>query len=230
MLNRCITPFGKRMLRQWVCHPLGDATKINQRFDAIDALNADGKVMENFTSSLSRLPDLERLISRVHAGCCKPQDFVKVLDGFEQIDYTMTLLKSFNTSNGLLGQLIVAMPDMKEALDHWKNAFDRRKAKEEGLFIPQPGVEEDFDESQARIDEVLKELDALLSRTRKNLGSNAIKFTDNGKEIYQLEVPIKVKSTIPKNWKQMSATKQCKRWYSPELEDLVQNLKEAQEM
>lgn len=230
MLNRCISPFGKRMLRQWVCHPLADATKINQRFDAIDALNADGTIMERFTASLSRLPDLERLISRVHAGRCRVQDFVKVLEGFEQIDYTMSMLGSFGSGEGLLGQLIASMPDLASVLESWKLTFDRSKAKEEGLFIPQPGVEEDFDESQARIDDIMKSLDQLLNRARKDLGSSAIKFTDNGKEIFQLEVPIKVKGTIPKSWKQMSATKQVKRWYSPELENLVQDLKEAQEM
>ncbi|KAI5370925.1 Putative DNA mismatch repair protein MutS, core [Septoria linicola] len=230
MLNRCITPFGKRTLRQWVCHPLGDATKINQRLDAVDALNADGTVMDRFTASLSKLPDLERLISRVHAGRCRPQDFVKVLEGFEQIEYTMSLLKKFGEGEGLLGQLIKSMPDLAGALKHWSEAFDRKQAKEDGLFIPQPGVEEDFDESQERIDNVIKDLNQLLKKARKDLDSQAIKFTDNGKEIYQLEVPIKVKGTIPKNWKQMSATKQCKRWYSPELEGLVQDLKEAQEM
>lgn len=230
MLNRCISPFGKRMLRQWVCHPLADATKINQRFDAVDALNADGTIMERFTASLSRLPDLERLISRVHAGRCRVQDFVKVLEGFEQIEYTMSMLGSFGSGEGLLGQLIASMPDLASVLESWKLTFDRSKAKEEGLFIPQPGVEEDFDESQARIDDIMKSLDQLLNRARKDLGSSAIKFTDNGKEIFQLEVPIKVKGTIPKSWKQMSATKQVKRWYSPELENLVQDLKEAQEM
>ncbi|KXT06386.1 hypothetical protein AC578_6023 [Pseudocercospora eumusae] len=230
MLNRCVTPFGKRTLRHWVCHPLADARKINQRFDAVDALNADDTVMDRFTASLSRLPDLERLISRVHAGRCKVQDFVKVLEGFEQIEYTMSLLSSFGSGEGLLGQLISAMPDLQTPLKHWKEAFDRKQAKESGLFIPQPGVEEDFDESQERIDGVEKELNKLLQRARKDLGSNTIKFTDNGKEIYQLEVPIKVAGNIPKNWKQMSATKQCKRWYSPELEGLVQDLKEAQEM
>lgn len=80
MLNRCITPFGKRLLRQWVCHPLADAEKINARLDAVDALNADSSITSNFTSSLSKLPDLERLISRVHAGRCKAQDFLKVLE------------------------------------------------------------------------------------------------------------------------------------------------------
>jgi DNA mismatch repair protein MSH6 len=230
MLNRCISPFGKRMLRQWVCHPLADPRKINQRFDAIDALNADGTIMDRFTASLARLPDLERLISRVHAGRCKPQDFVKILEGFEQIEYTMSMLGSFGAGEGVLGQLISAMPDLAGALEHWKDAFDRTKAKEDGLLIPQPGVEEDFDESQQRIDNILEAMNKLLVKYRKELGSSAIKYTDNGKEIYQLEVPIKVKGTIPRDWKQMSATKQCKRWYSPELEELVQDLKEAHEM
>lgn len=229
MLNRCITPFGKRTLRQWVCHPLADAKKINQRLDAVDALNADHVIMDRFTASLTRLPDLERLISRVHAGRCKPQDFVRVIEGFEQIEYTTSLLSSFGDGEGVLGQLIAAMPDLDGALKHWKDAFDRQSAKDDGLLIPQPGVEEEFDESSGRIKEVEKDLDKLLQRARKELGSSTIKFTDNGKEIYQLEVPVKVKGTIPKNWKQMSATKACKRWYSPELERLVQDLKEAQE-
>lgn len=230
MLNRCITPFGKRTLRQWVCHPLGDARKINQRLDAVDALNADGTVMDRFTASLSRLPDLERLISRVHAGRCKPQDFVKVLEGFEQIEYTMTMLASFGQGDGVLGQLISSMPDLAGALHPWKDTFDRVKAKDDGLFVPQPGVEEDFDESTERIDNIEKSLQRLLNKARKDLGSSAVKFTDNGKEIYQLEVPLKVKGTIPKSWKQVSATKAVKRWYFPELEGLVQDLKEAQEM
>lgn len=230
MLNRCVTPFGKRMLRQWVCHPSADARKINQRFDAVEALNADGTVMDRFCASLSRLPDLERLISRVHAGQCRPQDFVKVLEGFEQIEYTMSLLGSFGSGEGLLGQLISSMPDLAGALNTWKDAFDRTQAKEDGLFIPQPGVEEDFDESQQRIDGIEKDLQKLLQKARKDLGSSTIKFTDNGKEIYQLEVPLKVGGKVPKHWKQMSATKQVKRWYFPELEGLVQDLKEAQEM
>ncbi|KAK4574367.1 DNA mismatch repair protein msh6 [Recurvomyces mirabilis] len=229
MLNRCISPFGKRMLRQWVCHPLADARRINQRLDAVDALNADSTVMDRFTASLSRLPDLERLISRVHAGRCRPQDFVKVLEGFEQIEYTMSLLSSFGAGEGVLGQLITSMPDLAGALEEWKDAFDRPKAKEEGFFIPQPGVEEVFDASQERIDDVEKELQKLLNKARKDLGSSTIKFTDNGKEIYQLEVPLKVKGTIPKGWKQVSATKAVKRWYFPELEGFVQDLKEAQE-
>lgn len=230
MLNRCITPFGKRMLRQWVCHPLADAVKINARLDAVEALNADYSIQDRFTASLTKLPDLERLISRVHAGRCRAQDFVKVLEGFEQIEYTMSLLGKFGQGEGILGQLISSMPDLGGALEHWKTAFDRTKAKEESLLVPEPGVEQDFDDSQDSIDEIHNKLETLLKKCRKDLGSSAIKFTDNGKEIFQLEVPVKIKEKdLPKSYRQMSATKQVKRYYFPELEALVRDLKEAQE-
>ena len=228
LLNRCITPFGKRMFKQWVCHPLMDAAKINARLDAVESLNADFTLRDRFTSQLTRMPDLERLISRIHAGSCKPQDFVRVLEGFEQIEYTMSLLKDLGSGDGVIGQLITAMPDINSILQQWKTAFDRTKAKENGILVPEPGVEEDFDESQERIEQVLAELESLLKKVRRDLGSNTIVYRDNGKEIYQLEVPVKVKG-VPKSWDQMSATQKVKRYYSPELRTLVRQLQEAQE-
>ncbi|KAL1961047.1 hypothetical protein VTO42DRAFT_4935 [Malbranchea cinnamomea] len=228
LLNRCITPFGKRMFKQWVCHPLVDAQKINARLDAVDALNADSTVRDQFSSQLTKMPDLERLISRIHAGRCKAQDFVRVLEGFEQIDYTMGLLKEVGSGDGVIGQLISSMPDLAPLLTYWKTAFDRNMAKEHGILVPEPGVEEDFDASKQAIDEVEGELQALLKVVRRQLGCNSIVYRDNGKEIYQLEVPVRVKG-IPKDWSQMSATKQAKRYYFPELRTLIRRLQEAQE-
>ena len=228
LLNRCITPFGKRMFKQWVCHPLMEATRINARLDAVDFLNANRSVQDKFTSSLMKLPDLERMISRIHAGRCRPQDFVKVIDGFEQIEYTMSLLEGVKSGEGVIAQLVNSMPDLEPVLQHWKSAFDLVKARDDGLLIPERGVEEDFDASQDTIEHILEELDNLLKKVRKDLGSSAIAYRDNGKEIYQLEVPVKVKG-IPKTWDQMSATVKVKRYYSPELRALVRKLQEAQE-
>lgn len=228
LLNRCITPFGKRMFKQWLCHPLMDPEKINARLDAVDSLIGDTSVRDRFTSCLTKMPDLERLISRIHAGACKAQDFVRVLEGFEQIEYTNSLLTEVSTNDGIIGDLISSMPDLAAALEPWKTAFDRKKAKENGLLVPEAGVETDFDESQERIEQILSELDDLLKETRRKLGSKAIIFKDNGKEIYQLEVPVSIKA-IPQSWDQMSATKQVKRYYSPELRGLVRQLQEAQE-
>ncbi|MCJ1471944.1 DNA mismatch repair protein msh6 [Lambiella insularis] len=228
LLNQCITPFGKRMFKQWVCHPLVDPIKINARLDAVQSLNANTSIRDQFTSSLTKMPDLERLISRIHAGACKAQDFVRVLEGFEQIEYTTALMEETGSGEGIIGLLISSMPDLASALNPWKTAFDRTKANKHGILVPEPGFEEDFDASQKRIEEIMAQLDSLLKETRREFGSTSICFRDNGKEIYQLEVPIKVKG-IPKSWDQMSATKQVKRYYSPELRDLVKELQEARE-
>jgi DNA mismatch repair protein MSH6 len=228
LLNRCVTPFGKRMFRQWVCHPLADPKKINERLDAVDSLNADRSMREQFTSQMTRMPDLERLISRIHAGICKPEDFVRVLEGFEQIEYTMSLLGVFAGAGGIIDRLLSAMPDLKEPLEYWKTAFDRTQARDNKLLIPERGIEEDFDASQDRITEIKAELQALLVKQRKALNSSAIQFKDIGKEIYQLEVPAKVKN-IPASWTKMSATKDLKRYYFPDLKALIRELQEAQE-
>lgn len=227
LLNRCVTPFGKRLFRQWLCHPLCNVEKINERLDAVDLFNADRSIREQFSSEMTKMPDLERLISRIHAGACKPDEFVRVLDGFEQIEYTMTLMGSFGGGSGLVDKLISSMPDLKEPLTFWKNAFDRSKARSDKILIPERGIEEDFDSSIDNIDRIKKDLDNLLVEQMDFLKCRKLKFTDVGKEIYQVEVPKAIK--VPKNWRQMSATAQVKRYYFKQLDELVRELQEAEE-
>ena len=227
LLNRCITPFGKRLFRQWVCHPLCNIQKINERLDAVDMLNADRGILQQFSSQMAKMPDLERLISRIHAGACRPEDFVRVLEGFEQIDYTMGLLEAFGGGNGLVDRLIASMPNLKEPLGYWETAFDRKKARDSKTLIPERGIEEDFDSSHDEIERIKEELHALLDKQKTALKCKTLKFTDVGKEIYQIEAPKAVK--VPSNWRQMSATAAVKRYYFKALEDLVRELQEAEE-
>jgi len=168
-LNQCITPFGKRMLKQWVCHPLADAAKINARLDAIDALNANDIFRDVFTSQLSKLPDLERLISRVHAGSSKAIGFLRVLEGFERIQSAIEEIKLYGTGEGLIGQLLSKMPDLDALLKPWSTAFDREKVKDNGVLVPEPGVESDFDESQGVIEDIIDKLNVLLKKYMKDL-------------------------------------------------------------
>lgn len=227
LLNRCVTPFGKRMFRQWVCHPLADAKRINERLDAVDIINADRTISDQFIASMTRMPDLERLISRIHAGVCKPDDFVRVLEGFEQIEYTMSLLTAFAGGGGIVDRLIASMPDLKQPLEWWKTAFDRSQAREFKILVPERGIEEEFDASQDRISEVEGELESLLKNKQSEFRSKKVVFKNIGKEVYQIEVPSAIK--VPKDWKMMSSAAGVKRYYFRELSDLVRDLQEAQE-
>jgi DNA mismatch repair protein MSH6 len=227
LLNKCVTPFGKRLFRQWVAHPLCNIDRINERLDAVEMFNTDQSTREQFASQLVKMPDLERLISRIHAGACKPEDFVRVLEGFEQIQYTMEMTGAFKGGNALVDRLISSMPDLEEPLSYWRTAFDRRRAREEKLLIPEQGIDEEFDQSQENIEQIKGQLNELLEEKKSELKCRSLKFTDVGKEIYQIETPKSVK--VPSSWRQMSSTKDVKRWYFPQLTKLVRDLQEAEE-
>ena len=83
LVDRCTTPFGRRLLRQWLCMPLLHAEAIRERQEAIaeatqlldkefGALELPGCKPNRGAQSLSlrrflqHLPDLERLLCRLH--------------------------------------------------------------------------------------------------------------------------------------------------------------------
>ncbi|PSN56585.1 hypothetical protein C0J52_01554 [Blattella germanica] len=65
-LDLCCTPFGKRLLRQWLCSPLCDIASIKARQEAISCLLNNSSLISEARGLLSQLPDLERLLSRIH--------------------------------------------------------------------------------------------------------------------------------------------------------------------
>ncbi|XP_069787137.1 DNA mismatch repair protein Msh6 [Narcine bancroftii] len=66
-LDNCCTYFGKRLLKQWLCAPLCNPLAIDDRLDAIeDLMGVPDKVAE-MLELLKKVPDLERLLSRIHS-------------------------------------------------------------------------------------------------------------------------------------------------------------------
>ncbi|NXO22527.1 MSH6 protein, partial [Cisticola juncidis] len=66
-IDSCCTPFGKRLLKQWLCAPLCNPKSINDRLDAVDDLLEVPDKMCEVSEQLKKLPDLERLLSKIHS-------------------------------------------------------------------------------------------------------------------------------------------------------------------
>lgn len=66
-LDTCSTPFGKRLLKQWLCAPLCNPTSIRDRLDAVEDLMAAQSQTTEVSDLLKKLPDLERLLSKIHS-------------------------------------------------------------------------------------------------------------------------------------------------------------------
>lgn len=231
VIDRTITPFGKRQLQIWLCHPLFQARQINARLDAVEMLMEDDELREYMEKKMALLPDLERLLSRIHAGRLPPKDFLKVIQGYNVLLELLEGLKKRvdpnNAKHELLRDILSKTPDLNEILPQWNDAFSWSEAKENNLLIPEPGVEHDFDESTAVIKGIESDLLTKLREYRKEYRSQDICYKDSGKEIYLLEFPAKFKA--PKEWQIMGATSKVKRYWSPEVKVLVRSLMEARE-
>ncbi|GAA5901645.1 hypothetical protein JCM6882_006031 [Rhodosporidiobolus microsporus] len=224
LLSRCVTPFGKRLFKVWLCAPLRDVQAINDRLDAVEDLISNSNFAVAFDSTAKKLPDLERLLSRIHGKTVKKKDFLRVIESFEQISEMVGVLKSMSEdfeSKGI-SQLLDGVPDVDDLLEEIKGLFDTEE------LLPVDGKDEDYERVREAVDEVEDALDEELAKAQEEFGSSEVQFKDIGtKDIKQIEVPNKIK--VPKNWTKISGTQKVSRYYTPETTRLIADLKEARE-
>ncbi|TPX61213.1 hypothetical protein PhCBS80983_g01244 [Powellomyces hirtus] len=230
LLNHCETPFGKRLFKKWLCHPLRSIAEINDRLNAIDDLSLVYGQQEKLQDSLRSLPDLERLISRIHAGTVRVKEFLATLSAFRSIEDMMHDMQPFLknlTSKRLAAVFNAGMPEsLLSSMEYFDKAFDHRLAAEQDKIELHKGYDAVFD----RACEALDEIEASLNRHRQECEKKlkcTIKFKDMGKELFQMEIPKKI--NVPRDWHIKSNTAAVSRWWSPRAEELVKDFMEARE-
>lgn len=65
-LDHCVTPFGKRLLKSWISHPLSNTAEIIKRQNAVHDLRTIAvDVTGRFRKRIASIGDLERLLNRL---------------------------------------------------------------------------------------------------------------------------------------------------------------------
>ncbi|XP_062318877.1 DNA mismatch repair protein Msh6 [Osmerus eperlanus] len=140
-LDSCSTPFGKRLLKQWLCAPLCNPAAIEERLDVLEGLMGAAGPAEEASQLLKKLPDLERLLSKIHSigsplkgpehpdsravlyeevtySKRKIADFLSALDGFKTMQEVTSVLGPVadGSQSKLLRQLVSLRSDRGEGL------------------------------------------------------------------------------------------------------------------
>ncbi|EGO03735.1 hypothetical protein SERLA73DRAFT_119383 [Serpula lacrymans var. lacrymans S7.3] len=230
LLGRCITPFGKRLFRIWLCVPLRNVTDINARLDAVEALMDHETFEETFTDLAKGLPDLERIVSRIHAKNCKIKDFMKVLAAFRKLNMGLGKLtdSSETFESKTITSLLRSAPDLTP---HIKNVESRFIVdKDTDNLLPVEGKDDVYDEVMAEITELEETLDSQLRKFEKKLGITLTWWhsAQGNKEIYLVQTKVGQKN-IPDDWTKSGGTKAAARWLVPSLQSTIRKLKEARE-
>jgi DNA mismatch repair protein MSH6 len=259
-VNRTKSAFGRRLLRSWLCHPLYRCKDITRRQEAVaELLGPLSEAAEDARSALRGIPDLERLLTRVHSNGLrkrdpvehpdsrailyenvnvrKIKDFADVLTGFETVIKVGALFERCTVSSPLL-RLALTSPaqggkfpraEIKQLLAHFREIFDEKQAKKEGNIRPRPGIDADFDAAKDDITRLEGELEQYLRDQKKALGISDLKYFGTNKDRYQIEVPIALTNKVPREWTSKSQKKTHRRFWTPEIEEMLGELTAAED-
>lgn len=234
VLCRCATPMGKRLLKRWLCHPLRNPEDIEARLDAVDDFCDTEGLLDETESKFRKLPDIERAISRIHAGTSRPKEFVSTLDAFDEVFAFFGELEagSDEFKSSRLRKLAKESfsTELKAKLDETRESFDLGTSGESSAIdiLPRAEFDTHFAACLEKVETIQREMQDYLAEQRRALKSSSINFKDLGNEKYQLEMSVKIKP--PSNYIFKSKTKDVHRFYTPQLTRMIEKLEDAEEL
>ena len=246
-LDHCSTPMGRRLLKTWLCHPLRKIDDINQRLDAIEDLTkgAGAGLRSDVVPVLRKLGDLDRLVSAVHSRRCPLPKFLALIDSLDNVMKLDVLAPLQAARSGFKSALLRGvtavrgekegglLEDMRKEIGFFRGAFDWSIARSDHVIQPNKGSMPPYDRAVEEEEGLLEELQAILQNARDHFGDRARKiiFKDSGKELFQIEIPVKLlgNAELPLEYKQMSSTKLVKRFWTPDISRLVEKLERTRE-
>jgi DNA mismatch repair protein MutS len=76
LLDRTVTPMGRRLIQEWVSRPLLDLATIRSRHDRVQAFTEQGMLRAEMRAGLKPVVDIERVTNLVLAGHAQPRHLV----------------------------------------------------------------------------------------------------------------------------------------------------------
>ncbi|CAD6196340.1 unnamed protein product [Caenorhabditis auriculariae] len=256
ILNKCATPFGRRLLRTWLCAPTCDGTVIKERQDAVEWLaSAPAKTfVQKATTLLRTVPDLERLLQKIHTLGSKyraekhPDSRAQMFDttrtSKRKIKELVSTIRGFKTCHEirklydtlrmegegceLLDECLgidELRPHLENNIKHFEKIFDHDSAMEKGKIEPKAGVDEMFEEACENVKKVESRIEGYRKKQEKALQCE-ITFSGTGRNRYQMEIPDTIKPSS--KFEMKGQRKKFKRYMTDDLQELIEELGAAE--
>ncbi|MCR5468270.1 MAG: DNA mismatch repair protein MutS [Lachnospiraceae bacterium] len=219
VLDKTKTAMGARTLRSFIEQPLRDMGEINQRLDAIEAINNDVITRDEIREYLSSVYDLERLMTRVTYQTANPRDLIAFRDSVKMLRPIKQLLKEFDAP------LIHEIDDGLDTLDDiyeliYSSIDDDPPLQMHDGGILKTGFNEEIDKLRVSKTEGKGWLADLENREREKTGIKNLKIKYNKVFGYYLEVTNSFLNQVPDYFTRKQTLTNAERFITPELKEL----------
>lgn len=110
VLNRCKTPMGRRLLREWITHPLADLERIGFRHDCVELLSGNASLLRRLASTLAECGDMERALGRLCLRVGNPRDLGIVRDTLRALPGLRAIVEE--SASPRLSEIFKDVPDL----------------------------------------------------------------------------------------------------------------------
>ncbi len=234
VLDRTVTPMGKRRIRQWVSQPLLDVDRIRTRLDGVDYFVHNSMRRTELRAALKHLSDLERLTNRILSGHVQPRDLVMLRDTLSRlpaVDQAMGL-KPDGSSDGDLPAptFIPAFNNCVEELTLLQTSIDDDPpATLQNTGIIRPGYSSELDGVIEASRHAREWINNLEPAERERTGIKTLKVGYNKVFGYYIEISHGQVANAPSEYIRKQTLINAERYITPEMkeyETLVLNAEE----
>ena len=228
VIDRCSSPMGSRMLRNWLAMPVMDIRELNSRYDVVSHFVEAEEDRNALQEMIGGIGDLERIISRAATGKIMPREIMQLGRGLGHMEPISSLCSGRGVA--ALDNLIAGMKDCSELLQTITTTMAPEPAaaigKGEGIAR---GIDPELDELRNISSGGKDYLLALQRSEAERTGITSLKIGYNNVFGYYIEVRNTFRDLVPQEWIRKQTLVNAERYITEELKEYESKILGAEE-
>ena len=228
VLDKTKCSLGKRKIRSWLDKPLTSYTDIMRRQKAVSEIYDDMILCEDIRLNLSRIGDMERMMSRISYGTANAKELRSLCDTLKYIPIIKNCIE--NCKSEMLRSIYKKTDNLEDVcrLIDEIIADDPPFSVREGEMIKK-GYNEELDTLREIQSDSVTYIKNMAQREQERTGIKKLKIGYNRVFGYYIEVTNSFKELVPEDYIRKQTLTNCERYITDELKELESKILGAKE-
>jgi len=226
VLDDTQSAMGARMLRRWLALPLKNKKQISERHNIVQQMLADDKLSAVLSEEISRIGDLERLISKVATLRINPRECARLKDALIALKPIQEVCSKSEKDLQQLTSKINTCEKIKERIE--RELSDNPPMLLNKGNVMKEGVNAELDELRSIQNSGKEYLNKMLEREIERTGISSLKISFNNVFGYYLEVRNRFKEQVPEEWIRKQTLVSAERYITEELKEYEHKILSAE--
>ena len=227
VLDRCSSPMGSRLLREWLSLPIMDINALNARYDVVQFFFDNEEALQEIRTRIGDIGDLDRIVARAATGKISPRETMQLARSLSQ----MTPVRNMLSDTGIpaLDKLAGGLKDTDSVLARITDTLADNPAAQIGKGeVIARGVSKDLDELRDISTGGKGYLLDMQQREIERTGINSLRIGFNNVFGYYIEVRNTFRDQVPPEWIRKQTLVSAERYVTEELKEYESKILQAE--